>query len=453
MSTGELDRDAIADYLSRATDQDPVHPVRSLDDVMADLTRLGLPAGGVVVLSMSNGIRLATLYFAALLTGLVPLVISPAAPSVRVLDLARRIGAHALVAGRLDPARYGATTAHPVAGAEAVLLGSGQDGAGRPGEVLMLTSGTSGSVSVCVHRVGSLLRNAARHARAVGLRAGDVVLVTLPLYYSYAMVAQLFAGLVSGASMVVSGPPFSPAAYLAALRDRAVSSSSVTPTIVRLLIEHGEPFPPSLRMLTVGGDWLSVAEVARLLAMNPAGELYLTYGLTEAGPRVSTLAAHAEPAHRHASVGVPLPGVQVHIRGGGQEGELLVESDTNRLRTIGATRAAPRPGLVATGDVMRIEDRYLYFRGRLSEFLVVRGEKVSLSAIRRAAHAIPGVVHATPHVERDGAEVNIDLRVVMTPGDPAAQRLFRRRLNASLLPSERPRSIAFVPPDSAILPK
>lgn len=454
MSTDELDHAAVAGFLSRVTDLEPGQGRCTLDDAMTDLARLGLPQGGVVMFALSNGTRLATLYFAALLTGLVPLVISPATPSARVLDTAERIGAHALVVGRLAPASYGATTAHPVAGAPAVVLDPRQDSAFRPGEVLMLTSGTSGAFSACVHDIGSLLRNARRHAHAVGLRAGDVVLVTLPLHYSYALVAQLFAGLVSCASVVVSGPPFSPAAYLSALRDNGVTSSSLTPTVVRLLLEHGERLPPSVRMLTVGGDSLSATHVARLLALHPSGELYLTYGLTEAGPRVSTLAAHAEPAHRHSSVGLPLPGVLVHIHGGGREGELLVESDTNQLRKIGASRQAPRPGLVATGDVMRIDDGYLYFRGRLSDFLVVRGEKISLSTIRRAAYAIPGVVSCSLQVEPAGhGEVTIDLRVAMSRHDPAAEHRFRRQLNANLLPSERPRSIRFGPPDPATLPK
>jgi long-chain acyl-CoA synthetase len=451
VSTDELAHAVVADYLSRVTDHEPgIRP--ALDDVMADLVRLRLPPGGVVVFAMSNGVRLATLYFATLLTGLVPLVISPATPSARVLALAGRIGAHSLVASRLDPARYGATTALPVGGAHAVLLDPRQDSAFAPGEVLMLTSGTSGSASVCVHRVGSLLRNARRHTDAVGLRGDDVLLVTLPLHYSYALVAQLFAGLVSGASVVVSGPPFSPAGYVSSLWEHEVTSSSITPTVARMLIEHGERL--RLRMLTVGGDSLAATHVARLLSLNPPGELYLTYGLTEAGPRVSTLAAHAEPTHRHSSVGLPLPGVRPHIRGGGREGELLVESDTNQLRKIGAGRTVPRPGLVATGDVMRVDDGYLYFLGRLSDFLVVRGEKVSLSTIRRTAHAIPGVVSCRLLVEPAGdGEVNIDLQVAMSSQDPAAEHRFRRQLNANLLPSERPRSIRFAPPDAARLPK
>ena len=54
-------------------------------------------------------------------------------------------------------------------------------------------------------------------ARYHRLRGNDVVLVTLPLHYSYALVAQMLAGLVSGAGLVVSGPPFSVASYLSSL--------------------------------------------------------------------------------------------------------------------------------------------------------------------------------------------------------------------------------------------
>jgi acyl-coenzyme A synthetase/AMP-(fatty) acid ligase len=386
---------------------------------------------------------------------LVPLAISPATPSARVAELAGRIGAHALVAGRLDPARYGAGPARAVGPAQAVVLDPRQHNGFSPGEVLLLTSGTSGAFSVCVHRVGSLLRNAGRHARAVGMQAADRVLVTLPLHYSYALVAQAFAALVSGASLAVSGPPFAPARYLLALRTLGVTSSSITPTVARLLLDHGERLPPSLRMLTVGGDRLDPAQLARLLALNPSGELYVTYGLAEAGPRVATLAAHAEPAGRHSSVGLPLPGVRTQIRGGGSEGELLVESDTVQLRKIGAGRPAPRPGVIATGDLFRAgDDGYLYFRGRLSDFVVVRGEKVSLSAIRQAAQAIPGVLTGVPVVGPDElGESRVDLHIVMARLDPAAERRVRRELNSHLLPSERPRTIVFTTSDPAVFRK
>lgn len=460
-----LDASEVAHFLARAVDANGSRPAAnggaSLDDVITDLAKLGLPPGGVVILALSNGVHLVTQYFAALLLGLVPLAISPAIPSARITELARHLGAHALVAARLDPARYSTRTAYRVGSGRAVLL-PGQDGtAYQPGEVLMLTSGTSGMFSACVHHVDSLLRNARRHAESVGLRAEDVLLVNLPLYYSYAIVAQAFAAAVSGARLVVSGPPFAPASYRSAISAHGVTSSSVTPMIARMLLAQGEPLPPTLRMLTVGGDRIAPEQVSGLLSLNPKGELYITYGLTEAGPRVATLAAHQEHGRRHSSVGLPLTGVRTSLRGKeAAEGELLVASDTVLLRKVGAIAPHARktivgPGVIATGDVFRIDgDGYLYFRGRLSDFVVVRGEKVSLLSVRQAAHAIPGVLRCIPRVEiaEDGT-THVDLEVYVADLDGDTEQRIRRVLNSFLLPSERPRRIVVGAADPTVFQK
>jgi acyl-CoA synthetase (AMP-forming)/AMP-acid ligase II len=392
---------------------------------------------------------LVRIFVSALLLGVVPLAVAPATPSARIRQLADRLGAGALVAGRLEPERYGVTRVHGVGTAEAVLLGAAAPYAS--GQVLMPTSGTSGMFSACLHRVDSLLRNAYRHAWAVRLTANDVVLVNLPLYYSYAMVAQVLAAYVRGARLVVSGPPFAPNSYRKVLGQHGITQSSITPTIARQLLARQEELPRGLRALAVGGDQLTSEQVAALLAARPGGELYVTYGLTEAGPRVSTLAAHAEPAQRHASVGLPLPGVRAYLRG--PDDELLVESDTVLIRKIGGSatdRVLVADRTVATGDVFHIDDDgYLFFRGRLSDFVVVRGEKVSLSGIRQVAQAIPGVLRCAPIVrtEDDGPVIDVEISVA-DPG-PDVERTVRKALNSVLLPAERPSRILIAAESSA----
>jgi acyl-CoA synthetase (AMP-forming)/AMP-acid ligase II len=434
-----LDTRRVAEFLDNVVDADGVASRQSLDDVTADLARLGLPAGTAVVLALSNSVQMIRIYLSALLLGLVPLAVAPATPSTRIRELASRLGAGAVIAGRLAPQRYGATQIHTVGAAEAVLLGGPTPY--ESGQVLIPTSGTSGMFSACLHRVDSLLRNAYRHAGAVGLTAGDVVLVNLPLYYSYAMVAQVLAAYVQGAALVVSGPPFTPSSYQKALGKHGITHSSITPTIARQLLAG--PLPSGLRALAVGGDQLTAEQVAGLLAARPGGELYVTYGLTEAGPRVSTLAAHAEPARRHASVGLPLPGVRAYLRE--PDNELLVESDTVLVRKIGGSttdRTLVADRTVATGDVFHIDDDgYLFFQGRLSDFVMVRGEKVSLSGIRQAAQAIPGVLRCVPIVraEDDGTVLDVEISVA-DPG-PETERTVRRALNSVLLPGERPSRI------------
>jgi acyl-CoA synthetase (AMP-forming)/AMP-acid ligase II len=443
-----VDTAAVTRLLDRSVDLDRSGPGPSLADVMAGYARLGLAPGGAVIIALSNGRRLLTHYFAALLTGAVPVTVSPATPSARITRLAAELGAAAIVAARLESGRHGDRAVTTVGDAQAVTLSG--DGAVpfAPGHVLMPTSGTSGMFSACLHRVDSLVRNASRHADAVGLRGGDTILVTLPLFYSYAIVAQAFAALVTGARLVISGPPFSPTGYLDAVGRHDVTSSSLTPTVARLLLERDMRLPTGLRMLTVGGDRLDPSHAGALLARHPWLELYVTYGLAEAGPRVSTLAVHREPRHRHGSVGTPLSGVTVSTRPApwpAAAGELLVTTDTALVRKVGGTsahRIVVAPGVVATGDLFQIDDGYLYFRGRLSDFLVIGGEKVSLHAVRQYVQSLPGVVRCgvTVDVDDDGS-TRFDLDVHVATETAGMERRIRRALAAFLLPVERPRTI------------
>jgi len=434
----------------------------ALADVTADVAALGLPPGSAVILALASGRALLTHYFALLLNGLVPMPVPPATPAARLARIGAEVGAGAVLGQSLGPARFGATRAVPVGRARAVGLAGPLTW--PPGTVLMATSGTSGMFSACLHRVDSLLRNARRHAAVVGLGGGDTVLASLPLYYSYALVAQALAAFQTGAALVLSGPPFSPADYLAVLDRCAVTASSLTPTSVRAVLAHGARFPRGLRMLTVGGDQLGPAQVARLVAGSPWLELYLTYGLTEAGPRVATLAAHAEPASRHASAGLPLPGVTASLRPvpghHPDEGELLVGADTVLLAKIGGTagRTLVRPGVIATGDLFRIDaDGYLYFAGRLSDFVVVRGEKVCLQSVRQLVQAMDGILRCATTVRTDAAgETGYDLTVQVAPELAAAEqarRGIRRAVFASLLPAERPKNLLIEPADLAAFRK
>src|SRR5262249_18147438 len=160
---------------------------------------------------------------------------------------------------------------------------------------------------------GARQKNAARHADSIGQQPDDTVLISLPLHFSFALVAQALGTLGRGGQLVVAGPPFQHAAYAAMVAAHGVTVSALTPLLVRPLLQHRTPLPESLRVLGVGGDSLPAEHVGELLRLRPGGELYLTYGLTQAGPRVSTLAAHREPSSRHASVGLPIGGTAVSL--------------------------------------------------------------------------------------------------------------------------------------------
>ncbi|WDZ83826.1 class I adenylate-forming enzyme family protein [Micromonospora cathayae] len=442
-------------YLSTTVELEPSPgddvPLRQIS---RELLALGLAPGEPVLIALANGKPLLRRFFAVLAAGGVPTILPPAVPSARLHQIAGHLGARTVLVPRTQAAAHRPVARRPVGTTEALLLSGDPGRRYEPGDVIILTSGTSGVFSGCRHRLSSLVRNARRHAAAIGLRSGDTMLVNLPLNFSYALVAQLLAGLVTDTRLVVTGPPFTPAAYTAAVTEHQVTCSSLTPHMVRTLL--GSPWKPpeTLRLLTVGGDALEPDVTAQLLDRAPGMELYLTYGLTEAGPRVSTLAAHREPPHRYGSVGRPLAGVEVSLRAPDEHGvgELQVTSDTVLREKVGSTdtRNGSRlvaPGVIATGDLFRLDaEGYLYFQGRLSDIAVLKGNKVSLASIRRIANTLPGVAgSATSTYRAEDGETRLNLDLYLHDLAPGEVARTKRALLGQLLRFERPDRITVRP--------
>ncbi|WP_342380466.1 acyl--CoA ligase [Myxococcus stipitatus] len=448
---------SIQSFLDRVRDlttESDAPEKHSVEQLASSWKAHGLRPGDVVLLALPNGAELLAQVFAILAARGVPALVSPSAPTLRQQALVEALPARALVAMRRPVPQAQDVERFTLGRAEVALFPETRPPGAQPGEMVLLTSGTSGFASGCVFDLDALFRNANRHADAVGLRSGDTVLVNLPLYYSYSMVAQAFASLLRGGDLVISGPPFQPAAYLRLLAEQGVTVSALTPLLVRSLLQHGGAFPETTRSLGVGGDVLSPEHVEQLLRLRPRGELFLTYGLSEAGPRVATLAAHAEPAHRHASVGLPLPGTQVSLvpRAPGGQKELLVSSDTLMKRRIGIVEgeklhAWRGPRLLATGDIFDLDaDGYLYFQGRLSDFLVRGSEKICMASVRRLATTLPGVLTARTQVVQ-GAEGD-DYEMILTVADESRPpEHVSEALSRLLRLAERPRRIQVVSAD------
>ncbi|APR84479.1 Long-chain-fatty-acid--CoA ligase [Minicystis rosea] len=416
---------------------------------------LGLRPGDLVLLSLPTGVALLQHFFGVMAAGGVPALLAPGMPSQRLRELgmvmgARAVGAVRLPAG-LDPERVDHVGLIEVAWAR-----DARKPATQPGEVVLLTSGTSGSASGCVTSLEAMLRNGARHADAIGQRADDTVLISLPLYFSFALVAQALGTFGRGGRLVIAGPPFQQDAYAKLIASQGVTVSALSPTQARTLLAHDATLPRSLRTLGVGGDSLAPEHVAELLRKRPSGELYLTYGLTQAGPRVSTLAAHAEPSSRYTSVGLPLAGTKVWLEDlgdGSGRTELIVSSDTVMRRRIGLVEGRAHddlraPDVLATGDVFeQDESGYLFYRGRLSEYILRSGEKVCVATVRRLATRIPGVVTARTRLKRGADGEDYDLALVISSavsGDHRSPDHYRAMLAKSVRRAELPHTIEII---------
>ncbi|MBD1372675.1 acyl--CoA ligase [Hazenella sp. IB182357] len=450
-------------FMDRTIDLDIDQTSPATNELILQLKRAQIKVGAVVLIGLPNSKALLQLYFAIVSLGAVPALLSPATPAQRVLEIAHRLGASALIASSAQISRFDRGEVFSIDAVKLIHFDDIMKQYHTPGDVIILTSGTSGTFSGCLHHISALLLNAENHAKEIQLSKADKMLINLPLYYSYALVAQALAAFVVGSELVLTGPPFTPTSYLGILTRQQVTVSSVTPYLIKMLLSKESCLPQTLTTLTVGGDFLDPIYVDQIVKKCPDLKLYLTYGLTEAGPRVSTLAVHNELPHRYASVGKPLAGVTVSLRKFNESddyGELIITSDTVLKRKVGVTsdqshKVIIGPNTISTGDLFYIDsDGYLYFKGRLSDFILINGDKVSLSSVRSIANSIKGVFKSTTETyQTESGTTCYDLHLFIEEIHANTKKQIIRDLYHLLMRNEKPQQIFFHSIHEAQTPK
>jgi len=169
-----------------------------------------------------------------------------------------------------------------------------------------------------------------------------------------------------------------------------------------------------LKYAFCGGAELN-EELARTID-NIGITIYEGYGLTEAGPVVTT---NSPAARRLGSVGKPLAGVQLRIDGStehGEGGEIIVHGPNVTKGYYGreqdSTGVIDDSGALRTGDLGRIdEDGFLFLTGRIKEqYKLQNGKIVVPGPIEAALKLSPFISGAMVHGQ--GQPHNVALLVV-----------------------------------------
>jgi len=147
--------------------------------------------------------------------------------------------------------------------------------------------------------------------------------------------------------------------------------------------------------------------------------------------------------------------VSLHpVEDGSGRKQLYVNSATVMKRPIGRVEGRTKndlvaPQTIATGDAFdQDKEGYLFYLGRLSDFISRKGEKISLAAVRRLAAGLPHVVSAKTHIIKhgDGTEdYDLELRVDASAHAPQEKSNMRGLLSGLLQRAEMPRVIHIAP--------
>ncbi len=274
--------------------------------------------------------------------------------------------------------------------------------------VLLYTSGTTGAPKAAALRNRNLTSYVISTVEFAGAGEDEAAIVSVPPYH-IAGISSVLSSTYSG-RRVVHLETFEPQAWVDLARTESVTHAMVVPTMLNRILEviaaDGGGIP-SLRSLSYGGGPMPLSVIERAMDLLPDVGLVNAYWLTETASTIALLGpdehreayASEDPAVRArlASVGRPLPTVEVVVRADGtllspgERGEIWVRGEqvAGEYEGLGA---GPVDGWFNTRDEGHLDEAgYLFVHGRLDDVIVRGGENLSPGEIETVLMDYPGV--------------------------------------------------------------
>jgi acyl-CoA synthetase (AMP-forming)/AMP-acid ligase II len=272
---------------------------------------------------------------------------------------------------------------------------------------ILYTSGSTGRPKGAVLTHRSFMAGLDSAALGRPVEANDRYLYPFPLFHVAAH--NVLLQHLHGAAVVLTRS-FDAAETLWACRDLQVTTLSLAPTMIAMLLDHPEFSPADLstvRTIGYGASAMPETLLRRLLAQTDVG-LCQSYGMTELSGSVAflTVADHQRAANGKPellrSVGKPLPSVKVKlvndkgcVCASGESGEILVNARQcmrEYWKQPDATARAIVDGWLHTGDIGRFDsDGYLYIVDRKKDMIISGGENIASREVEEILRRHPAV--------------------------------------------------------------
>ncbi|MEV0590680.1 AMP-binding protein [Nonomuraea cavernae] len=475
------DRTAILDDDGRLTFAELDRRAAALASALHD--RFGVRPGHTVAVMWLNhrGFAEAMAAVSRLGADLLPLNTGLAGPALR--DVLERESVHTLIAAPgLPPTGFDGPQTGDL---DELIASAGADeppAPRRPGRLVLLTSGTTGTPKGAPRRLSltALAEPFTSMLATVPLRSGEPMLIAPPLFHGLGLLWYGVA-LVLGCPVVLMRR-FEPEAVLDALDRHRAGAMVAVPAMLRRLLA-GEPRPlPHLRAVISGGSALR-PDLAEEFTRAYGDVLYSLYGSTEAG--WATIATPADLREAPSTVGRPSRGTTVRVAGpGGEElapgavGRVFVgggvtfggytggyTGDSTGGHTGGSTGGhtggstggssmggstgdddRTLDGLLSTGDLgHRDEQGRLFIDGREDDMIVSGGENVFPQEVEDLLARQPQVADvAVLGVPDDEYGRRLAAYVVPAPdATPSADEL-KQAVRSGLAGYKVPRDVVFV---------
>jgi long-chain acyl-CoA synthetase len=295
--------------------------------------------------------------------------------------------------------------------------------------MLLQTSGSTGDPKGVLLAQKNLLANYDPTYRWIGLGKDDRILLTLPIFNTYALNQGINMLATTGASMRLLRR-FSPEAVAEALETSRSTFLPLVPTMLTRLRQSEVRFDEPIKV-GIGAAPSPTKIASDAWTVFPQAHLYLGYGLTEATAIVSL--NHIGTAEEHhgdfASTGPVVSGLEVRIdqpSGEDQRGEILVKGDAVLRGYVGTDEPIPvEDGWLYTGDVGFFQDGRLTIVDRIRELIIRGGQNIYPGEVERVLTSHPSVLEAAVvgHADEDFGEVPVAFVVPRRGADVSADEL------------------------------
>lgn len=328
--------------------------------------------------------------------------------------------------------------------------------------IFQYSGGTTGVSKAAVSPHRSLVANAlqVRSWMPKCVEGGEILLMAIPLFHVYGMVAGMLFAVSAGASMVMIPNPRDMHDILSSIGKYRPTIYPGVPTMYNAINNHPDVIAKKVDVSSIKGCISGSAPLMRETKERfealTGGKLVEGYGLSEA-----PTATHCNPLDgetRTGSIGLPLPDVDARIVSlddgetvlkPGEVGELAIKSPNlmkgyHNMPT--ETANTLRKGWLFTGDIARMdEDGYFYVVDRKKELIKPGGYQVWPREVEEVIAEHPKVlevgVGGVPDAYRGET---VKAWVVVKPGQTLTEDEVRAWCKDRLAPFKVPTSVEFI---------
>ena len=298
---------------------------------------------------------------------------------------------------------------------------------------ILYTSGTTGRSKGAMLSHGNLLSNAVMLKDYWGWQPGDVLIHALPIFHVHGLFVAIHGALLNGSKMLWHGK-FDPKKVIADL-PRATVFMGVPTLYVRMLAEAGLTRQQAAHMrLFISGSAPLLIETFNDWRERTGHTILERYGMSEtimltSNPYRADVRYENQSERRGGTVGFPLPGVGVRVRG--DDGTAVPAGEIGGIQVSGPNvfsgywqmpektkEEFTADGWFKTGDVGQQDARgYVTIVGRSKDLIISGGYNVYPAEIEGVLNDMAGVAESAivgvPHP--DFGEVGVAV-VIPRPG-------------------------------------